>query len=162
MLTKNKKSKITGQLENLNIYIVISRFNEKITKGLLGGAEKAFREMKLTKENIRIIYVPGSFEIPVTVKKICLINSKKKICDGILTLGCIIKGETAHFEYISGPVSYSLNNLSHQFSIPIGFGILTCFNKKQAIRRSLDDEYNKGYESALSLIEIIDILKRIK
>jgi 6,7-dimethyl-8-ribityllumazine synthase len=157
MLKKSFNSIKRVSDKNTKIYIVVSRFNEKITKGLQWGAELALKEMKIPVKNYKIIFVPGAFEIPVAVKKII----ENKVCDGILTLGCVIKGETAHFEYISGSVSYSLNSLSHQYGVPIGFGVLTCYNEKQALKRSGKNKFNKGYESALSLFNVIDTLKNI-
>ena len=86
----------------------------------------------------------------------------KRLCDtkkydGIITLGCLIKGDTAHFEYIAEPLVHALMNLSIKYSIPVGMGVLTCFTPKQAYERSLDDKSNKGYEAASAVIEMLKI-----
>ena len=158
--------KIEGKIRenNYRIHIVVSKFNKIITERLLEGAITALKENNIKEENITIVYVPGAFEIPVVVKKLCRENLDKNELDGIITLGCIIKGETAHFEYVSSPVSHSLNHLSHQYEIPIGFGVLTCYEPQQANERSLINpttiENNKGYEAAMVVLEMIDVLKR--
>ncbi|MBL7128533.1 MAG: 6,7-dimethyl-8-ribityllumazine synthase [Ignavibacteria bacterium] len=157
---------IEGEIKesNYRIHIVASKFNKVIVDRLIEGAIAALRENNVKEENITIVYVPGAFEIPVVVKKLCRKNLDKNELDGIITLGCIIKGETAHFEYVSSPVSHSLNHLSHQYEIPIGFGVLTCYDPQQANERSLINpptiENNKGYESAMVVLEMIDVLKK--
>jgi len=159
--------KIEGEIKenSYRIHIVASKFNKVIVDRLIEGATAALRENNVKEENITIVYVPGAFEIPVVVKKLCRENLDKNELDGIIALGCIIKGETAHFEYVSSPVSHSLNHLSHQYEIPIGFGVLTCYEPQQANERSLINpttmENNKGYESAMVVLEMIDVMKRI-
>ena len=159
-------NKIEGEIKenNYRIHIVVSKFNKIITGRLVEGAITALKENNIKEENITIVYVPGAFEIPVVVKKLCRENLDKNEINGIVALGCIIKGETAHFEYVSSPVSHSLNHLSHQYEIPIGFGVLTCYEPQQANDRSLVNpptiENNKGYESAMVVLEMIDVLKR--
>jgi len=159
--------KIEGEIKenNYRIHIIASKFNKIIVDRLIEGAIAALRENNVKEENITVVYVPGAFEIPVVVKKLCRENLDKNELDGIIALGCIIKGETAHFEYVSSPVSHSLNHLSHQYEIPIGFGVLTCYEPQQANERSLINpttiENNKGYESAMVVLEMIDVLKRV-
>ena len=158
--------KIEGKIRenNYRIHIVVSKFNKIITERLLEGAITALKENNIKEENITVVYVPGAFEIPVVVKKLCRENLDKNEINGIVALGCIIKGETAHFEYVSSPVSHSLNHLSHQYEIPIGFGVLTCYEPQQANERSLINpttiENNKGYEAAMVVLKMIDVLKR--
>ena len=145
---------------------MVSRFNEPITEKLLQGAVYALKEKGLGESNIEIFHVPGAFEIPIMLKKLCLSNYSEasKKYDGLIALGCLIKGETAHFEYICGPVSNMISQLSCDFNIPVGFGVLTCYTPEQAYERSLDNpfdaERNKGYESALTVLEMISLLKR--
>lgn len=158
--------KIEGEIKdnNYKIHIVASKFNKIIVDRLIEGAIAALKENSVKDENITVVYVPGAFEIPVVVKKLCRENLDNNKIDGIIALGCVIKGETAHFEYVSSPVSHSLNHLSHQYEVPIGFGVLTCYEPKQANDRSLVNppttENNKGYESAMVVLEMIDVLKR--
>lgn len=149
--------------EKLIIAIIASRFNEEIVDNLIFGAVEALKSKGVKEENIHKISVPGAFEIPVMLKKLCRENIFRKKYDGILTLGCIIKGETAHFEYISSAVSNSISNISYEYEVPTGFGVLTCYTEKQAQERSSkkspDKDNNKGFESALALLDMIELLK---
>ncbi len=104
-----------------------------------------------------VFFVPGAYEIPLVVKKLCNLTKY----DGIVTLGCVIKGETAHFEYICEPLSHTLMNLSVEFEIPIGFGVLTTLTPQQAYERSLEGKDNKGYETASAVIEMIELTATI-
>lgn len=146
------------------IAIVVSKFNEVVTANLLSGAIEALRENQVSEKNIKVYYTPGAFEIPLALKKLCRKKGKDKF-DGIIALGCVIKGETAHFEYISNAVSNSISSLSVEFEIPIAFGVLTCYTPEQAFARSgidpINEDTNKGYESGLALIEMIKLLKTI-
>jgi 6,7-dimethyl-8-ribityllumazine synthase len=144
------------------IAIVVSRFNTPITDKLLKGAILALSEKDITENNVDVVYVPGAYEIPLMLKKLC---TGKERYDGLISLGCVIKGETAHFEYICSSVSSLINSISCEYEIPIGFGVLTVYTPEQAYERSLDDpinsERNKGYESALAVHEMIETLKKL-
>ena len=144
------------------IGIVVSRFNKPITDKLLKGALRALEENNITKDNINVFYAPGAYEIPLVLKKLCSGSEKY---NGLMALGCLIKGETAHFEYISGSVSKMINELACEYETPIGFGVLTCYTAEQAYERSLDDpinaERNKGYETALAVVEMMELLKKL-
>jgi len=139
------------------IGIVISKYNEPIIMALLKGAKTALEEKGFDEKNIDVFFVPGAYEIPLIVKKLC--NFTKY--DGIVTLGCVIKGETAHFEYICEPLSHTLMNLSVEFEIPVGFGVLTTLTPQQAYERSLEGKDNKGYEAASAVIEILELNESI-
>lgn len=153
-----------GHKDGLKIGIIISRFNEPITENLLLGVLKALENHGYGEDNVEIFYVPGAFEIPVVFKKLCRQNIDKKKFDGIITLGCVIKGETAHFEYICESVSHGLSSLSYEYEMPHGFCVLTCYTPRQAYERSgnpPDADNNKGYEAALATLEMISLLKKI-
>lgn len=158
--------KIQGEIksENLQIGIIVSKFNEPITENLLQGAMVAFENNGLDENDVKIFYVPGAFEIPVVLKKLCRQNFDKKKFDGFLTVGCVIKGETAHFEYICESVSDSISKISYEYEMPVGFCVLTCYTPLQAHERSgtpPNADNNKGYEAALSVLEMINLLKKI-
>ena len=142
---------------NKKIGIVISKYNEPIIMALLKGAKSALIQKGFDEKNIDVFFVPGAYEIPLIVKKLCNLTKY----DGIVTLGCVIKGETAHFEYICEPLSHTLMNLSVDFEIPIGFGVLTTLTPQQAYERSLEGKDNKGYEAASAVIEILELSERI-
>ncbi|KAA0207380.1 MAG: 6,7-dimethyl-8-ribityllumazine synthase [Ignavibacteriaceae bacterium] len=146
----------------MKICIVSSKFNKPVTDNLIAGALKGIRDSGIPENAVEIYQVPGAFEIPVAIKKLL---EKHHDIAGIIALGCLIKGETAHFEYISNPVSKSIMDLSVEYLIPIGFGILTCYTAEQAFQRSgtepLNSETNKGYEAAVTTIEMIDLMNRM-
>ena len=148
---KTKRSK-SGK-----IAVIVSRFNEKVSGGLLNGALGYLREIEFEEKNISVFYCPGAFEIPLTAKHLCQTG---KYC-GIICLGAVIKGETAHFEYISEAVTSGLVQLNLEFGIPLTFGVLTSYTEEQAIMRSSDDQHNKGREAASAAVEMIKLLKEI-
>ena len=125
---------------NKKCLIVVANYYENISKNLL---QSALRSIK-NKLSFKIIYVPGVFEIPVTISK----NLRKY--DGFIALGCVIKGQTPHFEFISSSVTYNILNMSVKNKKPIGNGIITCLNKKQAIARS-----KKGAEAANAMLSVL-------
>ncbi len=161
MLNKNE-----GDLnpENPRIGIIVSKFNELVTENLLKGVIRALENNGLAESNAEVFFVPGAFEIPTVLKKLCRQNIDKKRFDGFITIGCVIKGETAHFEYICESVSDSINKISYEYEIPTGFCVLTCYTPQQAYERSgipPDAENNKGYETALAVLEMISLLDKI-
>ena len=126
------------------IGIVVSVFNKPITDGLLRGCIKSLKESGFEENRINIFHVPGAFELPAKVKKLTENNSY----DCIIALGCIIKGETDHYHYISQAVTNGIMSITLEKTNPhIIFGVLTCQNKELAYARSGDNEKNKGYEA---------------
>ena len=135
------------------IGIVVSVFNKPITDGLLEGCIKSLNENGLKEENINVVYVPGAFELPAKVKKLTESNSY----DCIIALGCIIKGETDHYHYISQAVTEGIMSITLEKTSPhIIFGVLTCQNKELAHARSSNNEKNKGYEAGMAAIHQIN------
>ncbi len=158
--------KFEGSLEGkgLKIGIIISKFNEPVIENLLKGAMHGLENNGVAEEDIKVFFVPGAFEIPMMLKTLCRKNSEFKVFDGFITLGCVIKGETAHFEYISKAVTDGVNRLNMEFEIPTAFCVLTCYTPQQAFERSGNPptaSNNKGYESALSVIEMINLMKKL-
>jgi 6,7-dimethyl-8-ribityllumazine synthase len=142
-----------GKKKNIkdNIAVIVSDFNKEITGGLLNGALKVLKENGLDDKKIKIYRCPGAFEIPFIAKKIC----KTKNYSAVICLGAVIKGETAHFEYISYAVTKGILQINLQFDIPVIFGVLTCYSEKQAIERSSDNSENKGAEAAMAALDMI-------
>ena len=137
------------------ITIVKSNFNQQVIDGLLTGCIKALKESGIEKEAVSIIEVPGAFEIPYTIKNI--LSDEKNDVQAIITLGCIIKGETDHYDYISQAVTNSIMNLTISSKIPILFGVLTCQNAQLAFDRSdANMKKNKGYEVGQAAIKMIN------
>ena len=137
---------------NSKILIVVSDYYKDISSHLCEGAIRFLKENNITYD---IITVPGSLEISLAIKKYIVLNKY----DGYIALGCIIKGETYHFELISNECSRSLNLLSLEFLKPIGFGIITCNNINEALDRADLNKRNKGKEAANACIEMINLMK---
>ncbi|XBC42184.1 MAG: 6,7-dimethyl-8-ribityllumazine synthase [Buchnera aphidicola (Meitanaphis elongallis)] len=140
------------------IAIIISRFNYFINQHLLNGALDILQRIGQVKnENITVIYVPGAFEIPIVTN----IIANKKQYDAIITLGTIIKGSTTHFSLLSNEINARISEISIQYKIPISFGVIVADNIEQAIERSGTKIGNKGSESALVILEMINIIHAI-
>lgn len=150
---------IEGKLDasGLKVAIVVSRFNEFITNKLLGGALDCLRRNKAEDEDITVAWVPGSFEIPAVVRK--LAASKKY--DAIIALGAVIRGATPHFDYIAAEVTKGVAQISMNYDMPVAFGVLTTDTIEQAIERAGTKSGNKGFDAALSIIEMCNIYKQI-
>jgi 6,7-dimethyl-8-ribityllumazine synthase len=137
--------------------IIVSEFNKEISKGLLSGALKVLSKNKIPEKRIKVFHCPGSFEIPLTAKKIC----ETEKYDAVICLGAVVKGETAHFEYISTAVTTGIAKLNLEYSIPITFGVLTCYTDEQAVQRSSSNDNNKGSEAAHAALQMLELLKTI-
>lgn len=140
----------------MRIAVVCSRFNKNVCGGLLHGAKRALRELKI--RNATVIRVPGAFEIPVVAKK--LVATRKY--DAVVCLGAIIKGETRHDEYLAHAVTQMLSWISFIYGVPVTFGIITALSDEQAMARARRDRENRGYQAARAAVEMIRTLKRIK
>lgn len=147
-----KKTKRNG-----TIAIVASRFNSDVCEGLLKGAKKTLIEVGYEEKSLDIFRVPGAFELPLAAKKCAL--SKKYA--GVICLGAVIRGDTPHFEYISQAVTNGINRVALETNLPVAFGVITTNNEEQALARSAPDEYNKGREAALTVVEMVDLLEKI-
>jgi 6,7-dimethyl-8-ribityllumazine synthase len=140
---------------NIHIAIVASNFNRDIVDRLYSGAISTLEKNGINEEKVKVVRVPGAFEIPVTVKS--LLDKKKY--NAIITLGVIIRGETPHFEYISNACAHGISQLAINSGTPIIFGVLTVDNKTQAEKRSNIDpmEKNKGSEAAQAALDMVDL-----
>ncbi len=141
-----------------NFAIVVSRWNEFIVSRLLEGAKDALIRHNCEAKNITIIYCPGSFELPLVVQKAA--NTKKY--DAVIALGAVIRGATPHFDFVAGESIKGISQVALNSGVPCINGILTCDTIEQAIERAGTKAGNKGFESALVAIEMVDILSQIK
>ena len=139
------------------IAIIVSRFNELITKNLLAGAVNTLVRHGLNSANIEVFWVPGAFEIPLTAQRI--VASNKYDC--LITLGAIIRGETPHFDQVSSAVASGIAKVNLDANIPVIFGVLSTNTIEQALNRAGIKMGNKGSEAALAAIEMINLLKKI-
>lgn len=143
--------------EGMKVAIVAARFNEIIVNKLLGGAVDGLVRHGVLEENIDAAWVPGAFEIPVVAQK--LAQSKKY--DAIICVGAVIRGDTTHYDYVCNEVSKGIAQVGLNAGIPILFGVLTTENVEQAILRAGSKAGNKGYDCALSAIEMVNLLNQI-
>lgn len=152
-------STIEGNLNAANhkFAIVVSRFNNSITENLLNGALDCLKRNGCRVENIDVVKVPGAFELPVTADKIA---SLKKY-DAIICLGAVIRGATPHFDYVASSASSGIMQVSVKHSLPVIFGVLTTNTLEQAIERSGTKAGNKGWDAALTAIEMADLFRTI-
>lgn len=137
--------------------IVVSRFNELVTERLLAGALDTFRRHGAAEEDLTVVRVPGSFEIPLPAEK--LAQSGKYA--GVVCLGAVIQGQTDHHEYINRAVSQALMDAARRSGVPVTFGILTCATMEQALDRAGGKAGNKGAEAALAAIEMASLNSRL-
>ncbi len=137
--------------------IIQSRFNEFIGDKLLEAAVDCLRRHNCEERNITVVKVPGAFEIPITADKLAL----QKRFDAIICLGTVIRGATPHFEYISSAVANGISQTSLKHGIPVIFGVLTTDTIEQAIERSGSKSGNKGWDAALTAIEMADLFQKL-
>ena len=144
--------------EGLKIGIVAARFNEFIVSKLIGGAEDALKRHGVREEDIGLAWVPGAFEIPLIAQKMA--HSKKY--DAVICLGAVIKGATSHYDYVCAEVSKGIATVSLNSNIPVMFGVLTTDSIEQAIERAGTKAGNKGFDVAVSAIEMCNVIKTLE
>jgi 6,7-dimethyl-8-ribityllumazine synthase len=138
--------------------LVVSRFNEEITEGLLKGARQALEEASVREADITVMHVPGAFEIPVTALR----AAETGHFDAVICIGCVIKGETMHFEYIAGTVCQAIADAASATGVPIALGVLTTLTEDQAAARAADGPGNKGREAALAAVEMATLFRQLQ
>ncbi len=150
---------IQGQLDarGLKFALVVSRFNELITSRLLAGALDALRRLGAEEKNLLVVRVPGSFEIPQVALKL----AKSGKFDAIICLGALIRGATPHFDYLSAEVTKGIAQSALETGVPITFGVITADNLEQAIERAGTKSGNKGFDAALSAVELAQVFKQL-
>ena len=144
--------------KGMRVGIVCSRFNEFIVNALLDGAMRGLVASGVSEQAIDVAWVPGAFEISIATKAMATSGRY----DTLVTLGAVIRGETAHFEYVAGPVADSIAQIQLETGMPIGFAVLTVENVEQAVERSGPGAGNKGEEAAIGAIEMANVLKALR
>ena len=138
--------------------IIVARFNSFISERLFEGALDTLTRHGADNANIEVVRVPGAFEMPLALK--AMAESKKY--DALIALGCVTRGETPHFEYVAGECSRGVAQVSMQYNLPVGFGVLTVDTIEQAIERAGAKAGNKGADAALTAIEMVNLLKKLR
>lgn len=150
---------IQGKLDarGLKIAIIVSRFNNFITAKLLEGALDGLMSYGSADEDLTVVHVPGAFEISLAAVKMAAVGRY----DALVCLGAVIRGDTPHFEYVSDAVTRGIGEAARIYQVPISFGVLTTDNVQQAMERAGSKDSNKGYEAALTAIEMVSVLRQI-
>jgi len=143
--------------KGLKFGLVVSRFNEFITKKLLDGAQDALLRHGVNQEDIEIAWVPGSFEIPLIAKKL----AQTKRYDAVICLGAVVRGGTPHFEYIAAEVTKGIAKVGLETGLPVTYGVITADTLEQAIERAGTKMGNKGFDAAVNAIEMANLVKSI-
>lgn len=144
--------------KDMKIGIVVARFNEFITSKLLGGAMDGLIRHNVSEENIDVAWVLGAFEIPLIASKMAAI----KKYDAVLCLGAVIRGSTSHYDYVCNEVSKGIASISLESGIPVMFGVITTENIEQTIERAGTKAGNKGFDCAVSAVEMVNLIREIE
>jgi 6,7-dimethyl-8-ribityllumazine synthase len=149
-----------GQLNasGLAFAIVVGRFNSFITEKLLAGALDALARHGAAEQDIEIVRVPGSWEMPVVVRELIQLERH----DAVICLGAVIRGDTPHFDYVAGEAAKGIGAASAESGVPVAFGVLTCNTLEQAIDRAGGKGGNKGADAAVTAIEMADLMRRLR
>lgn len=151
-------SKKTNKKSSDKIFvIVVAKFNEFITQRLLDGCLEEFRRQGVAKSRIRVVWVPGAFEIPLVAQKF---GRKRSVC-AVVALGCVIRGETYHFELVADTAAQGLARVALDTGKPVIFGVITTETVEQAYKRSGDGDEHKGREAAQAAVEMVNILNGV-
>ena len=141
----------------ISIAVIASQFNTDVTDRLVAGAVGCFTEYGLNRESIEIIRVPGAWELPQAASLVLGLDRH----NAIITLGCVIRGETPHFDYVCSAANDGVAAVAREASIPILFGVLTTDNREQALARAGKGSSNKGYEAAVAALQMVDLYARL-
>lgn len=148
----------TAHAPRKRVAILVSRYNEAVTRRLLEGARRCLAERGVPERRVDVVWVPGAFELPVTASAVAATGRYA----AIIALGAVIRGETAHFEYVAGEAARGLNAVAVERRIPVGFGVLTTDTLEQALARAGGAAGDKGYEAAESALTTADVLAQLR
>jgi 6,7-dimethyl-8-ribityllumazine synthase len=150
---------LEGQLtaQGLRFAIVVSRFNSLVTQRLLDGALDALRRHGADENAITVVYVPGSFEIPLAAKRL----AQSGAFDAVICLGCILRGDTPHFEYVASEAAKGIAQVALETSVPTIFGVVTADTLEQALERAGAKAGNRGFEAAMTAMEMANLMRQL-
>lgn len=144
--------------EGKRFVILVSRFHELITDRLLEGALGCLRQHGVSEQAVDVVRVPGAWELPGAAAAAL----RRGGCDGVIALGCVIRGETSHFDFVAGEAARGLQALAITEEVPVAFGVLTTDTREQALARAGGDRGNKGWETALAALEMADLYDKLR
>jgi 6,7-dimethyl-8-ribityllumazine synthase len=154
---KSDKAPVELDAAGLRFAIVASRFNGLITERLLAGAMEALQRWGAAKEDVEVVYVPGAFELPLAAKKL----ATRGEYDAIVTIGCVIRGETSHYDYVCSETARGVQLAQMDTGVPIIFCVLTCETQEQAMARAGGEHGNKGFDSGLAAVEMARLSQKL-
>ena len=143
--------------QDLTLAIVVSRFNQRLTERLLAGAQEALAKHGVDPERVDVVHVPGSFELPLTAQRLAETGRYQ----AVVCLGCVLRGETPHFDYVAGQAASGIARVGLDTRVPVIFGVVTADTLQQALDRVGGREGNKGFDAVLTAIEMANLMKRI-
>lgn len=143
---------------DLRFAIVAARFNERVVEGLVRGAVDALRRHGASDKQIELVRVPGAFDMPLVARRL----AQSRRYDAIVAVGAVIRGATAHFDYVAGECAAGLSRVAAETGIPVGFGVLTTDTAEQALDRAGGKAGNKGADAALAALELANLLRRVE
>lgn len=144
--------------KGMKFAIIVGRFNSAITDRLLDGALDGLRRTGCADEDVEVVKVPGSWEMPVVAAEL----ARQKRHDAIIALGCVIRGETPHFDYVAGEAAKGLAQAASQSGVPVAFGVLTTNTVEQAMDRAGLKSGNKGFDAAMTAVEMANLMRRLR
>jgi 6,7-dimethyl-8-ribityllumazine synthase len=144
----------TARGDGRRIGIVVSRFNDLITERLLAGARSCLSDHGVSADAIDVAWAPGAWELALAAQHLIDVRG----CDGVVALGCVIRGDTPHFDFVAGTAATSLAQLSARTAVPVAFGVLTTDTMEQALARAGGKAGNKGWEAAQAVLEMLDLI----
>jgi 6,7-dimethyl-8-ribityllumazine synthase len=145
-------------LDDVRIAVIAARWNAEVTDGLLAGAVRALGRHKIDGNAVEVYRVPGAFELPLAAQQ----AARTGRFDAIITLGCVIRGDTPHFDYVCSETTRGIGEVGLNEALPVAFGLLTTDNLQQALERSGDNEENKGEEATLTVLEMLSVFKQMQ
>jgi 6,7-dimethyl-8-ribityllumazine synthase len=143
--------------EGLRIGIVVARFNQAVTDALLGGARDALAKHGVADDSLDVVIVPGAFELPLCAQRLAATGRY----DALVCLGAVVRGDTPHFDYVAGEAARGIGAVARQYDLPVTFGVLTTDDMAQALARAGGPHGNKGYDAAMTALEMVAILRAV-
>jgi 6,7-dimethyl-8-ribityllumazine synthase len=144
--------------DGMRIAIALARFNQAVTERLLAGALEALVQHGVEDDAIDVATVPGAFELPLCAQRLALTGRY----DGLIALGAVVRGETPHFDYVAGAAATGIAEVARRHDLPIAFGVLTTDTMEQALARAGGDHSNKGYEAAITTLEMVRLVRLVQ
>jgi 6,7-dimethyl-8-ribityllumazine synthase len=152
-------SVLEGDLDGrgLSLAVVVSRFNQALTEKLLAGAREALTKCEVETESVDVVWVPGSFELPLAAKRL----AESGRYHAIVCLGCVLRGETSHFDYVAGEAAAGIVRVGLDTGVPVAFAVITADTLSQAVERAGGASGNKGYDGVLTAVRMANLMKKI-